>query len=102
MKCKNCDKEFPRAHPSQKFCSHKGIGNCKDAFHNAKGPRRRFKKVTAQDYTKGKPNKTRTFHAVLADKDFDPDAWMDDMECEDPGDDMYYGGKDDEWFGGNP
>lgn len=96
--CLNCHKEFAPSDPRQKFCSNFGAGNCKDAFHNAKGPRRRMKHATTQDYSKGRPNAMRPYHEVKASATFDPDAWMDDLECEDPGDDMYYGGKDDAWF----
>ena len=39
MICKMCKKSFVRKHPNQKFCSHKGIGNCKDKYHNMNNPR---------------------------------------------------------------
>lgn len=26
-------------HPNKKFCSNKGVGNCKDAYHNENNPR---------------------------------------------------------------
>ena len=38
MKCKNCHKKMT-GHPNKRFCSNKGIGNCKDLFHNEKNPR---------------------------------------------------------------
>lgn len=37
-KCPNCRKEI-RGHPNKKFCSNKGPGNCKDAYHNFANPR---------------------------------------------------------------
>lgn len=37
-KCPNCGRKF-RGHPNKKFCSNKGYGNCKDAYHNRVNPR---------------------------------------------------------------
>jgi uncharacterized OB-fold protein len=39
MKCANCGRSFIPKHPSQKFCTHKGAGNCKDNYHNKTNPR---------------------------------------------------------------
>lgn len=39
VKCKCCGKEMKGAHPNKKFCSNRGRGNCKDAFHNRKPSR---------------------------------------------------------------
>lgn len=38
-KCKNCGKKMRNAHPNKKFCSNKGVGNCKDDYHNRTNPR---------------------------------------------------------------
>ena len=35
-RCKNCGRVMENAHPNKKFCSNKGKGNCKDAYHNSK------------------------------------------------------------------
>lgn len=37
-KCPNCRREI-KGHPNKKFCSNKGWGNCKDAYHNRVSPR---------------------------------------------------------------
>lgn len=37
-KCRNCRREI-KGHPNKKFCSNKGLGNCKDAYHNLWNPR---------------------------------------------------------------
>lgn len=36
VRCKNCKRVMKDAHPNKKFCSNKGRGNCKDAYHNAR------------------------------------------------------------------
>jgi hypothetical protein len=33
--CQHCGEKYKRRHPAQRFCSHKGAGNCKDAFWNS-------------------------------------------------------------------
>lgn len=37
--CKNCGVKMANARPKKKFCSNKGVGNCKDAYHNETNPR---------------------------------------------------------------
>lgn len=37
-KCPNCKREV-KGHPNKRFCSNKGDGNCKDAYHNWVNPR---------------------------------------------------------------
>jgi len=34
IECENCGKEMIKKSYQSKFCSNKGKGNCKDAFHN--------------------------------------------------------------------
>lgn len=41
VNCPHCQVEFVKASHQQAFCSNHGAGNCKDAFWNAKGPRKR-------------------------------------------------------------
>ena len=36
VRCKYCKRVMKNAHPNKKFCSNKGRGNCKDAYHNSK------------------------------------------------------------------
>ncbi len=48
MTCEHCKTDFVQHHPKQRFCTNKGVGNCKDAFHNAKGPRPRT--IPDKDY----------------------------------------------------
>lgn len=39
-RCKQCRKSIEHKHPNAVFCSNKGPGNCKDAYHNARNPYR--------------------------------------------------------------
>ncbi len=66
-KCEYCGKLYTVKHPSQRFCSHKGPGNCKDRWHNRNEP-------------------TRLLGARA--------EYVKTEDCEDPGDDMYWADKD--------
>jgi len=78
-KCDNCGKNFVVKHPSQRFCSHKGKGNCKDRWHNKNDVGRALGGLMYGNKKFFESN-NRIEH------EFD--------ECEDPGDDMYYMNKD--------
>ena len=44
--CKYCNNFMKGAHPNKKFCSNKGKGNCKDAYHN-------MRKIKEEDFDAG-------------------------------------------------
>lgn len=50
--CKNCKKEI-KGHPNKKFCSNKGINNCKDLYHNRINPRGYDNRDSYEDYLNG-------------------------------------------------
>lgn len=41
LECPHCGTQFTKASYQQAFCSNKGPGNCKDAYWNSRGPRKR-------------------------------------------------------------
>lgn len=48
MNCKNCGIKIS-GHPNKKFCSNKGINNCKDAYHNRTNPRGRGRLMSDEE-----------------------------------------------------
>ena len=80
--CECCRKPFTSKHPSQRFCTHKGKGDCKDRFHNTNDPAR-------AELFQADPAKR-----PAPDSNEDQDGDLFGLGNYDPGDDEYWGGKD--------